>query len=347
MALSDDILSATVRHSIYLERYKARIVKDVLALVREVEDSITTAAIKADIERLNRRELEQLLANLKKRIDAGYQPVAELIDMEVKGLASYEAQWQLDMFRSTVPVDLSWKSPADAQIYAATVARPFNGMILKEWMRGLPDGQFSRIRQTIRQGYVEGRTTAQIVQDIVGTRDRKGIADVSRRAAETATRTALAHTANVARNEVFRANRSLLKGVEWVSVLDGRTSAFCRAMDGRVLPLDSGPRPPAHPNCRSAVIPSIKSSKALGLKDLPPGTRASMNGQVSAELNYDAWLRQQPVSFQDEVLGRSKGRLFRAGLKMDRFIDRGGNELTLEQLKERESAIWAKSGLGG
>lgn len=345
MALADDILSATLRHSIYLERYKARIVKDVLALVREVEDNITTAAIKADIERLTRRELEQLLANLRKKIKAGYEPVAELIDKEVRGLAGYEARWQLDMFRATVPVDLSWTSPADAQIYAAAIARPFNGMLLKEWFQGLPDGQFARIRQAIRQGYVEGRTTAQIVQDIVGTRTTTGIAEVSRRAAETATRTALAHTANVARNEVFKANRSLLKGVEWVSVLDGRTSTFCRAMDGKLLPLDSGPRPPAHPNCRSAVIPSVKSSKALGLSNIPAGTRASMNGQVSAELNYDAWLRQQPIAFQDEVLGRSKGRLFRAGLRMDRFIDRGGNELTLEQLRERESAIWAKSGL--
>ena len=345
MALSDDILSATVRHSIYLERYKARIVKDVLALVRDVEDSITAAAIKADIERLTRRDLEQLLANIKRRIDDGYKPVAELIDREVQGLAGYEAQWQLDMFRATVPVDLSWTSPADAQIYAAAVARPFNGMLLQEWFQGLPDGQFSRIRQAIRQGYVEGRPTAQIVRDIVGTRSTKGVADVSRRAAETATRTALAHTANVARNEVFKANRSLLKGVEWVSTLDGRTSMFCRAMDGKLLPLDSGPRPPAHPNCRSAVIPSVKSSKALGLAGLPPGTRASMNGQASAELNYDAWLRQQPVAFQDEVLGRSKGRLFRAGLQMDRFIDRGGIELTLDQLREREAAVWSKAGL--
>jgi hypothetical protein len=74
-------------------------------------------------------------------------------------------------------------------------------------------------------------------------------------------------------------------------------------------------------------------------------TRASMNGQVPAEMNYDQWLRKQPVSFQNEVLGIKKGQLFRAGLKMDRFVDRQGNELNLSQLRERESAAWAKSGL--
>ncbi len=58
-------------------------------------------------------------------------------------------------------------------------------------------------------------------------------------------------------------------------------------------------------------------------------------GTVPAMTSYDTWLRKQPTVFQNEVLGIRKARAFRKGLKLDKFIDRKGNELTLVQLKEK------------
>ena len=58
-------------------------------------------------------------------------------------------------------------------------------------------------------------------------------------------------------------------------------------------------------------------------------------GTVPNLTNYDTWLRKQPTAFQNEVLGLRKARAFRKGLKLDKFIDRKGNELTLVQLKEK------------
>jgi len=55
-------------------------------------------------------------------------------------------------------------------------------------------------------------------------------------------------------------------------------------------------------------------------------------GTVPSKVTYDPWLRQQPKAFQEEVLGIRKAQAFRKGLKLDRFIDRAGNELTLKQL---------------
>ena len=59
-------------------------------------------------------------------------------------------------------------------------------------------------------------------------------------------------------------------------------------------------------------------------------------GQVPQDVNYDTWLRRQPTTFQNEVLGVQKGKAFRKGLQMDQFIDRRGNELTLDQLRETQ-----------
>lgn len=58
-------------------------------------------------------------------------------------------------------------------------------------------------------------------------------------------------------------------------------------------------------------------------------------GTVPGITTYDQWLRKQPTSFQNEVLGVAKGKAFRRGLKLDKFIDRKGNELTLLQLKDK------------
>jgi SPP1 gp7 family putative phage head morphogenesis protein len=70
-------------------------------------------------------------------------------------------------------------------------------------------------------------------------------------------------------------------------------------------------------------------------------------GQVPAKTNYDQWLRKQPAKFQDEVLGKGKAKLFRKGLKLDRFVDRKGQELTLKQLQRKSGVKFAESKVGG
>lgn len=96
------------------------------------------------------------------------------------------------------------------------------------------------------------------------------------------------------------------------------------------------------------MVPVVKSWKQLGirLRDAPPGTRESMNGQIAQTTNYDRFLRGQNVQFQNEFLGRKKATLFRKGkLPLDRFVDRQGNTLTLTELRIREAEAWARAGL--
>ena len=338
MALSDDILDETVRHAHYLERHKASVIKKIVAMMNNSNDEMYSMMYKARVEKLKRRELDKLLTRLRKHIKAGYEPVIETLDSEIRDLAGHETRWQKKIIDGITPVELDWEAPSEEQIYAAARARPFEGLLLQDWYNGLPDGHFRRVKSTIMQGYVEGQTTDEIVQQVQQFTQGR-----SRRAAETAARTALTHTSNVARSESYRRNRRVIKAVEWVSTLDGRTTAVCRARDGKTWPVDEGPRPPAHPACRSTTIPVVKSLRELGIKadtkDVKT-TRASMNGQVSSELNYDRWLRKQPKQFQEDVLGREKARLFRAGLKMDRFVDDGGREFTLKEIEQREKDIW-------
>lgn len=63
-------------------------------------------------------------------------------------------------------------------------------------------------------------------------------------------------------------------------------------------------------------------------------------GTVPAETNYDTWLRKQSSGFQDEVLGPTRAKAFRGGLKADKFTDRRGTELNLKQLRATEKEFF-------
>lgn len=347
MAVSDDILDALTAHEIGLQRLSNATVRKILALLGRSDTRIAERLLREDISDLSRARQEALLDDIRRIVASAYGDGTGQLQIDLRRLAAYEGQYQLDMFRHVVPVHLDFIAPSAEQLWAAVNSRPFHGKLLKDWFAELESGAFLRLRNTIRAAIVEGRTIDQVVREVRGTRAQgyaDGILQVNRRAAEATVRTAISHTANAARDRLYQANEGLVKSVQWVSVLDGRTSPVCRARDGMVYPVNKGPRPPAHPNCRSATIPVLKSLREMGIdRDLPASTRASMNGQVAGDLTYDAWLRKQPRAFQDEVMGKAKADLFRAGLTQDRFVSRAGLEYTLDELKSREAETWARA----
>ena len=140
----------------------------------------------------------------------------------------------------------------------------------------------------------------------------------------------------------------------WVSTLDNRTSSICQSRDGKVYPVDRSPSPPAHPNCRSVIVPVFKDETFVddegikrGLVDgMRPQVAAAGRGRTSASTNYNDWLKRQPRTFQVDVLGESKTKLFRdGGLSVGNFTDLRDNPLTLEQLRDKFPKEWKKAGL--
>jgi hypothetical protein len=71
-----------------------------------------------------------------------------------------------------------------------------------------------------------------------------------------------------------------------------------------------------------------------------------MNGQVPASLTYPQWLKQQSAAIQDEVLGATRGRLFRNGqVKIDQFVNNAHEVLPLAELIKKERAVFAALGI--
>ena len=319
--------SANVRHAIYIERYKARTAREIMAAVEGLSQELYQLIASLDLQAMTRRDLDRLLAQVNALVQSRYQPATKSLEAALIAFVSYEGEWTGESLRRFgLVADVA--VPSDADLWAGVYSRPFQGRLLRDWLKDLPANTSARVRQVIRQGYVDGISPIEIARQIRGTRGRNGIMDISKRGAEAMARTAIAHTSSRARELTYKA--SGVSQEQWVSVLDGRTSPICRANDGNIYEVGKGPRPPAHVNCRSTMIP------------VTSGNRAALETRPT----YNDWLRQQPANVQDDVLGPTRGKLFRGGgLTVDKFTDRAGQEYTLDQLRQRDKEAFEEAGL--
>ena len=358
--VNEQIFDANVRHRIGLERLSTQIRNQVIAVLNQADqDLVDKLALRLlrikergfDTGQATTERLDQLLKDIRALNKEAHTAAQKELVGELQDLAQYEMDFQTRTINAAAPVELSLTKPAVSVLKAVVTDDPFQGKIMSEWVSELSEAKYRALRDKIRVGIVEGQTVDDMVRGIRGTRAagyRDGILEISRRQAETWVRTAVTHTTSRAREILFDENTNVIKGVMWVSTLDGRTSLICQARDGQVYPVNSGPRPPAHPNCRSTTTPILRSANDIGIskKALPPGTRASMGGQVPGDLTYQQWLARQDKGFIQDVLGPSRADLFLKGdVSLDKFVRDDGSVLTLEQLKKTESKAFDKAGL--
>lgn len=230
----------------------------------------------------------------------------------------------------------------------------------------------------------DSATIARRVVGTARLKGTDGITQITRRQAAAVTRTAVNHVGAQARAEFVRENDDLVTVELFVSTLDSRTTPVCRANDGKEYPVNVGPIPPLHFGCRSLRVPQFGDDlggkrpakpmtekmllreyhKEHGIKGagltrdgLPKGHKGAfdkfsrkrvreLTGRVSNRTSYQEWLATQSREFQDDILGRSKGKLFReGGLRLDQFVDRNGTELNLGQLASKHASAFKAAGL--
>lgn len=358
MTANATLRDEAIGHAIDQRRYALHVVQRVIATLNRA-DSRLAAALSEALERLPAdsftvERLESLLGSVRQVNAEAYRAAMGELQAGMQGAARTTVAGQTAALQTAIPASVLAAQPLAGvsweQAYAAALSRPFQGRLLSGWAANVEAGRMESIRNAIRAGYMDGLTTDQIVRSIRGTRARgyaDGILERSRREVQTIVQTALSHTAQTARTELYRANADIIKARRWDSTLDSRTSPPCQIRDGRLYTNDPTPKPIGHAipwlqgpgrlhfNCRSVDVPVLKSFRELGIDmdDIPPGARSSMDGQVPAETTYGQWLARQPADRQDDILGRERAQLFRAGkVKFDRFFDPHGRLLTLDDL---------------
>lgn len=353
---SQDLVDKTVLHQIELHRYSNSVVRRIMTILNRADANISAALIVA-LEKAPASAtveyLDSLLSSVVVLNTQAYAAAERAISNSMGQLAGFEARWNRSAYQS-LEVAADFATVTAQSAYSAALSRPFQGRLLKEWMKSIEVGKMTRIRSVVRSGYFEGLTTPQIVQSIRGTKRKgylDGVIEIDRRHAEAVVRTALSHTSATTRDLFFEANDDILGNEVWISTLDGRTSQECRIRDGKQytrgahrpvghsLPWGSGPGR-LHWRCRSTAVALLKGQTELS------GARASADGPVGVNETYGSWLKRQSASTQDDILGASRGLLFRqGGLSIEKFSNDKGRTLTLDELETRYASAFKKAGI--
>ena len=338
---NEDILDRIIRHTSFIERLKVGKVRDVVGLFnRELVPEIITSirTILEDVSTINQARRKSVLTT--RVINKAYIKMLKSLEKSLIEFGVSEAGFQQRLLTSQAGrFGLNFTSITASTVRSIVETDAIRGALLKKWFDGARQSTINAVQQEITLGFAEGKSIDQMVSSIRGTRGLNfsdGILNKSRHNLSAITRTAVNQVSNNVRERTYDKNNEVIKGVMYVATLDSRTTVICASFDGQVFPINEGPRPPQHINCRSTTTPVLKSWKELGidLKEAPPGTRASMNGQVPAKQTYPQWLAKQNATLQNKVLGVRKGRAFRKGeLSIKQMVDQNNRPLTLVELE--------------
>jgi hypothetical protein len=359
---NEALQEVAIDHAHDLHRFSVGVVQRMIAVLNQADHSLTAklaeAMMQMERDSFTVARLESMLASVRALNAQAYAAVLQALQPEIQGLARVESAAQGAAFAGAVPAAVQVHAPVAGvtaeQVYAAALSRPFQGRLLRDWVANLEQSRMTLLRNAVRAGYVEGQTTSEIIQRVRGTRALRyadGLLNKPRAELAAVVQTALSHTAQTARQAMVDANADLVKAVRWVSTLDTRTSPQCRIRDGleytadthkpvgHSIPWGDGPGR-LHFNCRSVSVPVLKSWRELGIPvdEMAPGTRASMDGQVPAELTYKQWFAKQSAERQEEILGPDRYKLLKAGkVTFDQFYNDRGRWLSLAELERRAS----------
>lgn len=345
----EELIEINVRRQVHLERNKSHEIKAFEPFLVEMSDRVQKMITRRDFKEYTQKSLQTQLKGLEEallKIESEYKKVWI---KQIKDLAESDVEFEANAMRQVTELDFTMPSPD--QVESAIFSRPLQvegvhgGKLLKTFFNDVTSTDIKRISNEIRIGFAQGLTTRDITSRV------REITKTAGRSAEMLTRTALAHSSNQARQALYERNKQVVKALRWTSTLDSRTTTICKSLSGRLFPLDSGPRPPVHPGCRSIMTAAFDERFSF----LRKGATQSSRGhdgvkQVDADLTYYSWLKTQNKEFQESAIGVKWTKLLRDGeISSERFAELRLNKkfepITLDEAKALEPVAFRRADL--
>lgn len=353
--VNDKLAAEAIRRRIMLLRYGNNEAQDLIAILRAANPDITAAMLQG-VEGMNANNMtparSRALTNLVLNATKGaYANILETLSTDLSAFSKAETGYQANLLKTAIPetvlrlIDGEIVTATWQQVLAATTSRALMGQTIDQWFKTtLPTNMSKTLINAVQAGILQGTPSAQVIAQI----RKSAVWGNQERDLATITHTAINSVAADARDMTLRENASMIKAREWLSTLDNKTSDICIVRDklqytvdvpvkpiGHTIPYGAGPGK-IHWRCRSTETWVTKSYRELGIDmdELPEGTRASMDGQVPAGMNYMQFIEQASPRVQDEVLGVTRADMLRSGkYKASDFFD-DGKRIPLSKLLE-------------
>ncbi len=242
-------------------------------------------------------------------------------------------------------------SLSKTQMQQLVTNQKLGGKTLNEWMGSVLEPDIDTIKANISTGLIAGEGYSKVVSRLQNALSLpKGSKEA--RDMESVVKTYM-HSVNVkAQQDVYEANSSVVKQVEWSAILEsgytksGRgTCPRCIALDGQRWATTNYNRPPCplHVRCRCILVPITKTWRELGIdvdemEDVyQPYVLRDKKGNAlfygNTDKTYGEWWKTQSKQFQDNSIGPRRAELVRSGLiDIPDLVDNVGNLILLEDL---------------
>lgn len=334
-----DLINMHTRHSIDLLRISEDLNNKIQPHLTVLNRELIAELASHDLTKWRRQRLESILAFSRSIIPATYVKMDAETGKFNAGVAGFEQSFTTQSIKSTTGITMG-ATLTEEQLAAIVGDTLIEGAPSSTWWSRQDVKLQNSFADQMRQGFLRGEGIGKLSQRV------RSIMPIQRRDADALARTSIMSVSNEVREQLIEDNSDITNGYVHVSTLDNRTSFVCIGRDNLKWNNKREPvghkkpfrRPPLHWNCRSTLIPWLKSFQDLGAKfkaQVPEGTRASMNGAVPRGLSYPDWLKTQTKATQLEVLGAKRLELWDKGegsLSLRQLVDQRGRSKTLDEL---------------
>lgn len=327
-----------LRRAVVLRRFEnsaSDVVERILATTRDRLVRIMERQDPSDVTPGWREaRLRSVTAKADRVIVAAYGEIHQAVRDELRGLAVNRAlvtEAEIAALLSGVDVVADFlRRPTRDQLWAIATTDPVQGAVMRDWWGSQSRQLRDRFRREIRAGLTQREQIGDLVRRIRGRsvgrgRFTGGVMETTTREATALVRTAVNEVSNRATLRTLEQNGDIIRGVEWVAVLDERTCPICARLDGTVWTLDDPARqqPPIHFQDRCALVPVLNYA-AVGAR----------NPRREPRQVYFDWFARQPAGVQDRILGPRRGAIVRRGeATFSDLLRRDGTLIPLAQLE--------------
>jgi hypothetical protein len=330
----------------YLQRKYSGIVFSHNEALRELLSSHLSSLKSRNMRTVQWQKFDKKLSDLRKDMMA---EISSNLASETTAFRKKELAYVVGLMDEITPVMYKWNVPelkpkADSVIFGMTIA---------ERMNTITQSDVRRISLKVKSLFSAQRSSSDIINAVLGLASLNYVGSVVNQTSSflrSNVQTIISGLSEEALHAFSRANPNVIQYEVFVAILDSKTTVQCADADGEFWTVDEGLFPPLHENCRSRRYPLINGQAFVDgrffyMKDGEGYTRMTLTGDqkvawvakyvgdIPRNFNYEEFLKRQPLSFQERVLGKTKAQLFRSGkLELSQFIDSSGRTLTLDQL---------------
>jgi SPP1 gp7 family putative phage head morphogenesis protein len=337
---------------------------------RELRDADPTGVTRTAYQQ---ERLNKLFNMADKTIKSQYKDIYGIMTDELATLAEIEGLFAAKAINAVLKVDVLDYVVSREVLEKLATDTLIEGAPSAEWWSKQAVSLQDEFKRVMRVGVAKGETLQQMSARVMGTQKpsllgvrgripgvtdeviegltyEPGLLKKARRNAQALVRTSYQTVMSEARQDAYRANDDVIKGTEFVATLDMRTTPRCATYDGESWDLSGKPlgpkklpfaQPPLHFSCRSLLVPVMKDLEEIlgvpGMSEMPTSTRSSIDGQISADVTFDQWMKSRPVSEQIQVLGKGRQKLWADGklTLADMLNPQTGQVMSLKALREK------------